>query len=98
MEGEVRPMAHRRLSGDEIQRRGKQLYEQKIRQKVETEENIGKIVSIDVESGDYEVDGDLLQSAKRLLERRPDGALWSERIGYDVVYEMGGSSITLLNG
>jgi hypothetical protein len=87
-------MSRSQCGDEEIRRRGKELYEQKIRPKVETEENIGKIVSIDVETGDYEIDKDVLQSARRLLKRRPNGVLWSERIGYDAVYALGGGSIT----
>jgi hypothetical protein len=93
METEVRGMGHPRFRDDEIERRGKELYAHQIRDKVETDENIGKIVSIDVETGDYEIDRDLLKSAKRLLARRPNGALWSERIGYDAVIALGGASI-----
>lgn len=44
------------LSREEVARRAKQLYENEIRLKVEVEENIGKMVIIDIETGDYEVD------------------------------------------
>jgi uncharacterized surface anchored protein len=43
------------LSREEVARHAKQLYESSIRQKVETEENIGKMIIIDIETGDYEV-------------------------------------------
>ena len=42
-------MAHPRLSGEEIERLGQELYEQKIRAKVEPG-NEGKICMIDVET------------------------------------------------
>jgi hypothetical protein len=44
------------LSREEVAQLAKQLYEAGIRQKVEIEENIGKMVIIDIETGDYEVD------------------------------------------
>jgi hypothetical protein len=88
-----RIMSHPRLSGDEVARRGKELYEHRIRDKVETEENIGKIISIDVETGDYEIDDDLLTTTDRLLARNADAELWTERIGYDAVYAFGSSLI-----
>ncbi len=50
-----------------VEQRGRELYQGKIRAQVETEANIGKIVSIDVNSGDYEVDADLLTAGDRLL-------------------------------
>ena len=42
------------INEEEIERRGQEIYESRLRSLLETEENIGKIVSIDVESGDYE--------------------------------------------
>lgn len=54
------------LSREEVARRAKQLYESAIRQKVEVEENIGKMVIIDIETGDYEVDETGLQAAHNL--------------------------------
>jgi hypothetical protein len=84
-------MSHPRFSDDEIARRGKALYEQSIRDQVETGENIGKIISIDIETGDYEVDDDLLKAGHRLRDRHPGATLWMERIGYDAVYAFGAS-------
>ncbi|HZO91733.1 MAG TPA: hypothetical protein VFB38_25660 [Chthonomonadaceae bacterium] len=46
------------LSDTEISKRGHRLYEQELRQKVQTEENIGKIIVFDVETGRYEIDAD----------------------------------------
>jgi hypothetical protein len=87
-------MGHPRFSSEEIAQRGKELYQKSIRPKVETEENLGKIISIDIETGDYEIDSDLLKAADRLLARHPGAALWGERIGYDAVYALGGGTLT----
>ena len=76
---------------DETARRGRELYQKAIRPQVETAANIGKIVSIDVETGDYEIDDDQVKAAERLRSRRPSADIWSERIGYDAVYAVGGS-------
>lgn len=84
-------MGHPRFSGEEISWRGKQLYEKKIRQTVETEENIGKIISIDIETGDYEIAEDLLTAGRRLQERHPNAAIFGSRIGYNAVYSLGGT-------
>jgi hypothetical protein len=86
-------MGHPRYSGDEIRRRGKEIYEQTLRLQVETEPNIGKIIAIDIETGDYEIDEDLIASTDRLLARRPGAPLWGERIGYDAVFALGGGSL-----
>jgi hypothetical protein len=84
-------MPHPRYSSEEVGRIGHQLYENSIRAKVETEENIGKIISIDIETGDYEIGDDVIETAERLLARNPDAAIWGERIGYNAVFAVGGS-------
>ena len=84
-------MPHPRYPGDEIGRIGHDLYQKSIRAQVENEGNIGKIVSIDIETGDYEIGDDLLATTNRLMARHPDAAIWSERIGYNAVYAVGGS-------
>jgi hypothetical protein len=83
-------MPHPRYTGEEVQRRAEQLYEKSIRQKVENEENIGKLLMIDIESGDYEIGDVGVVAAQRLRERHPNAAIWGMRIGYDAVYTFGG--------
>ncbi len=46
-------------------RRARLLYKNSIRQQVETDENIGKMVIIDFESGDYKVDETRLKAARK---------------------------------
>lgn len=84
-------MPHPRLSDAEIDRRGQEVYEQDIRGKVETVENIGKQIVIDVETGEYEIDSDGLAASRSLLAKHPDAALFGARIGYDAVYALGGA-------
>ncbi len=86
-------MPHPRFSGDEISRRGEALYQQSLRAKVETEANIGKIISIDIETGDYEIDADVLAPARRLLAKNADAAIYGKRIGYNAVFAVGGSLV-----
>ena len=84
-------MPHSRFSGEEIARRGEELYEQRFRTLVETEENIGKIISIDIETGDYEVDADPLVTGRRLQAKHSGAAIYSKRIGYNAVFAVGGT-------
>jgi hypothetical protein len=79
------------LVDQQIEQRGKEIYQQQIRAKVENQENIGKIISIDIESGDYEVDSDLLTTCRRLQARHESAVLWTERIGFNAVYAVGGT-------
>jgi hypothetical protein len=86
-------MPYSTLSSQEIARRGKELYDRSIRAKVETEENIGKIISINVETGDYEIGYDLVETSLRLRAKQADSALWGERIGFNAVYAVGGTLV-----
>lgn len=74
----------------EIARRGQDLYGKSIRAQVETEENIGKQLVIDIETGVYEIDDDGLVASRRLLATNPNAELYGTRIGYDAVYALGG--------
>lgn len=81
------------ISGEEIGRRGQEIYENRLRALLETGENIGKIVSIDIESGDYEIADDLVIAGRRLQLRHPDAKMYGKRIGYNAVYAVGGSLV-----
>ena len=67
---------------------GRAIYNQEIRHKVESTEK-GKVVVIDVTSGDYEIDCDDWAATLRLMERRPDALTWAERVSYPAVHTMG---------
>jgi hypothetical protein len=84
-------MPHPRLSGEEIERRGRELYERTLRAKLETDQNIGRILSIDVETGNYAIGEDPLKTSRQVLARRPEAPIWTLRIGYNAVYAIGGT-------
>jgi hypothetical protein len=90
----VKPMAvrQRRYSKEELARRGKALYESGIRQQVEAG-NEGKIVAIDIETGEFEVDETVMGATDRLFERIPDAQPWGIRIGHRAVYHFGSRSL-----
>lgn len=66
-------------------RRAQELYE-RLRPDVETPENIGKLIVMDVESGDYEIDDSGIETSRRLQSRHPNAL----RIGYKAVETLGG--------
>lgn len=78
------------LSKEEIAQHGEAIYAERLRGIVETPENLGKILVLDVETGDYEIDASGLAANNRLLSRHPDGFLYGLRIGFDVVEGIGG--------
>ena len=77
-----------RYSKEEFARRGTELYEQKIRPQVEAG-NHGRVITIDIETGEYEVADDALTAELRMIERKPDVQLWTVRIGYPAVVRFG---------
>ena len=83
-------MGHLRFNSEEIDRRGMELYETTLRSQVETDNNIGKIIVIDIETGDYEIAEEGLTAGRRLQQRHPDAAMLCLRIGYNAVYSFGG--------
>ena len=71
--------------------RGKAWYERSIRDRLGPDQR-GKILVIDVETGDYEVDADQLAADDRLRLRHPDAVFFGMRIGYSTLGRLGGSS------
>lgn len=82
-------MAHLTYSCEEIAKRGQDLYET-LRSQVELTPNIGKIIAIDVVTGEYEIDDDILVVSDRLKARLQNAEMWAERIGFNAVYSVGG--------
>ena len=80
-----------RRSAEETGRLGDEIYERDIRSQVE-ETHHGKIVAIDVDSGDYAIGDMVVTAAERLRERRPEAAVWAVRIGYRTLRHFGGGS------
>jgi hypothetical protein len=78
------------LSREAVAQRAKRLYERNIRQEVEIDENIGKMVIIDIETGDYKVDENGLRAADYLSEKHPNARLVGFKIGYNVAAAFGG--------
>jgi hypothetical protein len=69
---------------------GERIYTEKLREIVETPENIGKIILIEVQSGDYVVAATSIQASQLLREKHPEGEFCALRIGYLAVETIGG--------
>ncbi len=82
-------MPHTKYSKEEVAQRGEELYAKSIRSKVESEFD-GKILAIDIGSGDYEIDDTTLPAVDRLRLRHSDAEVYILRIGHDVVYSFHG--------
>ncbi len=85
-------MSHPRYTSEEIVERGEALYNQQIRDEVETG-NEGKFLVLDIETGAYEVDEDELAAVQRAKAKNPDAVLYILRIGYATAYRLGGQVV-----
>jgi hypothetical protein len=82
-------MAHPQFTNEELARRGQEIYDQQIRPQVEGKYD-GKILAIDIETGEYEIDDDVLAAVHRAQAKHPGAPVFTLRIGYDGVYGFGG--------
>ena len=67
--------------------RGKEIYQQ-LRDKVEPEHK-GRILAIDVKTGDYEIDDKVAVALERVRAKNPDAMVYCLRLGSPGVYRMG---------
>jgi len=76
-----------RLSHEELARRGNEAFDLQIRP-VLREEDDGKFVAIDVESGQFEIDEDDRSAVDRLHRRIPGAQAWLVRAGYPTAHRL----------
>ena len=81
-------MSHNKFTSEFVADRGKEIYHQQIQEKVESEHK-GKFLSVDIKTGDYEIDTDDLSPTMRLLAKRPDAIIYSLRIGFEAAHRIG---------
>jgi len=73
---------------DEIIRRGKTIYEHDLRSRIEAQ-HTGKMLALDVDSGDYEIDAEAYRAVQRVRERHPTATPYVIRIGSRTAYRLG---------
>ena len=64
---------------------GRAIYREKIRPLVHPQHK-GKLLVIDLETGDYEMDYDSVTARERLEERHTEGFTYTVRVGYRAAY------------
>lgn len=84
-------MPHPRFTNEEIARRGEEIYTASLRHQLEGSYR-DKILIIDIETGEYEIDDDALTASKRALAKHPGAAIYGLRIGARFVYKFSGLS------
>jgi hypothetical protein len=81
-----------RYNKEEHARRGEEIYEHHLRAQLEPD-NRGKIVAIDIDTGEYEIATDVISASESLLARLPDAQIWCVRIGHRAVHRFGPRSL-----
>ncbi len=66
---------------------GWRIYNERIKPLVEPQEK-GKFLVIDVATGDYAINRDLILAEDELEARRPDGVVYTIRIGYPAPFRL----------
>jgi hypothetical protein len=77
---------------EEVVAAGEKLYQERIRSVVEIPSNIGKMLTLDVETGEYRIGINSVEGGLELKQKRPASRLFTLRIGYDVGVSFGGLS------
>jgi hypothetical protein len=80
-----------RTSAQEIAQRGRKLYEERIRPRVEPEHD-GRFLVVDVNSGEYALADDELEAFARAREKAPEGVLFLIRVGHRAAHRIGAAS------
>ena len=68
-------------------RRGQEAFDLHVRPKLRPED-AGKFVTVEIHSGDYEIDADDFEASERLLSRRPGARVWLFRAGFATAYQL----------
>ena len=73
---------------EEIVQRGKEIYYRDIQPLLEAG-NEGRVIALDVCSGEFELADDALTSATRLRTRLPEAVTYVLRVGYPALHKTG---------
>ena len=77
---------------EETARLGDEIYERDIRSQVEGTCH-GKIVAIDVDTGEYAVADSVIAASERVRAQYPDADVWIVRVGYRALGSFGGQPL-----
>ena len=72
----------------DIVRRGQHIYDEKLKPVLEPEHN-GKFVTINVLTGEYEMDDEDVEASDRAAERFGDAPTFTARVGFRTAHRLG---------
>jgi hypothetical protein len=76
------------LPKEEIASRGKAIYQTQIQSQVEPS-YLGKIVAIDINTGEFAIGDNSLHASDLLLASLPEAQIWFTRVGHRAVHRLG---------
>lgn len=79
-----------RYGREEFARRGQEIYDRVVRPRLRPGDD-RKFVAIDIETADFEIDGDELAAINRLSDRHDDAQVWLMRVGEPAAHSIGWS-------
>ena len=79
------PTTNSRRSLDELAKLGGEIFDLRIQPTLKPEDH-GKFASVDVETGDFEIDVDDYTAVARLRVRNPSADMWLMCAGYPTAY------------
>lgn len=77
------------MTAEEIGDKGKAVYRERLQAQLDTPENQGKVLSIDIKSGDYVLGDHHFHTSGGLKAKRPDAIIYTMRIGFPAVIKAG---------
>jgi hypothetical protein len=81
-----------RYSDKVAAKRGEAIFEKKTKPHTNGEDE-NDFISIDIETGEYEIDEDELTACDRLNARVPNAQIWLRMVGFPYAYRFGGREI-----
>ena len=82
----------RGFSKEEIAERGDEMYESLVKPKLKKKDK-GRIVALDIESGEWEIGDDVLDASHKLRARVANPETYFVRVGYRYVHKFGFSEL-----
>ena len=76
------------VTNEEAATIGRAIYKEKICHTLGPEYR-GKVVAIDIHSGDYAICDKGIDATMGLLARQPNAFIWQERVGFNAVHSIG---------
>jgi hypothetical protein len=79
----------RKYDKEEFARRGDEVYASAVQPHLK-ESDKGKFAAVDIETGEYEIGGSILEACDKLDARLPNAQVWMVRVGHRYVTRFGG--------